>query len=119
MNEHLADELDAKQGDESQWSQEPVEIQVKPTASQVVSFRMPGDEFDAMVEAAAASGQSISEFARDAIKLRLAAQTAFQAIRVTGKLSDWTRSTYRTSENQNPADPEPDRTRTMPITVAM
>ena len=81
MSERIADELDATRGDESEWKKEPANIEVRTTgSSQVVSFRMPPEEFDAMTEALSLSGQSVSEFVRSAIQLRLMAGKVFHAI---------------------------------------
>ncbi|MGH2528532.1 MAG: ribbon-helix-helix protein, CopG family [Actinomycetota bacterium] len=75
MNEtekKLAEELERTRDDEGEWSQEPVEVDVQQTPrTQVLSFRLPLDELEQVTTAAKASGETLSEFVRNAIELRL------------------------------------------------
>ena len=50
---------------------EPVEIDVRPSGSEVVSFRIPTDELDRVTEAARVAGESLSQFVRGALSARL------------------------------------------------
>ncbi len=57
--------------DPEEWSEEAEEIEARPTGSTTVSFRLPWEEFEELEEAAAAKGESLSEFIRKALRLRL------------------------------------------------
>jgi hypothetical protein len=50
---------------------EPAAIKVKAAGSGVISFRLPRDESDRLEDAAAATGETISQFVRGAIAMRL------------------------------------------------
>jgi len=74
MNEtekKLAEELERTRDDEGEWSQEPVEVDVQTPRTQVLSFRLSLDELEQVTTAAKASGETLSEFVRNAIELRL------------------------------------------------
>lgn len=71
MTEQGADELFDHRNDPDEWDDEPVEIDVRPTGSEVVSFRLPSDELDRVMEAAQAAGESLSQFVRGALSVRL------------------------------------------------
>lgn len=66
-----AEELHAHRHDSGEWSDEPVPIEVRPTRSEVVSFRLPSNELDELVTAATAVGESLSEFIRGALAIRV------------------------------------------------
>ncbi len=57
--------------DPEEWSEEAEEIEARPTGSTVVSFRLPWEEYEELEEAAAAKGESLSEFIRKALRGRL------------------------------------------------
>lgn len=103
MTEELANELDASRGDESLWKREAAEVEVRPSGSQVVSFRMPNDEFDQLMEDAASSGESISEYIRGAIRLHHLATAHVHISQLSGDLSRWSR--FEIVGNENPAGP--------------
>ncbi|MFN2490356.1 MAG: ribbon-helix-helix protein, CopG family [Actinomycetota bacterium] len=67
----MAEELYEHRHDEGEWEDEPAEVEVKPKATSVVSFRLPTEELDALEEAAERAGESVSEFVRKALALRL------------------------------------------------
>lgn len=67
----LARKLEATRNDPGEWSDEAVEVTVRPQRSQVVSFRLPSEELDRLTRAIEASGESLSEFVRNAIEMRL------------------------------------------------
>jgi len=74
MNENedrMAAELEGGRDGGEEWAEEPVAIEVRPSATQVVSFRMPLEELEMTINAAKASGESLSEFVRNSIALRL------------------------------------------------
>jgi hypothetical protein len=70
--DRLAAQLEETRDEEGEWGTEAVEIDVRPTRMQVVSFRMPAEELDDVVAAAKAAGESLSEFIRSSIAFRLA-----------------------------------------------
>jgi ribbon-helix-helix CopG family protein len=57
--------------DEDEWSDQAEAVSVRHTGSEVVSFRLPAEELDGLVEAAGNAGESLSEFIRKALALRL------------------------------------------------
>ncbi|HEY7349672.1 MAG TPA: hypothetical protein VH599_15255 [Ktedonobacterales bacterium] len=67
----LIQELYEHQDDPDEWSEEAVPIEVRPGRTSVVSFRLPTKELDALEEAASAARESISEYVRKAVALRL------------------------------------------------
>ena len=72
----LAEELERSRDDVGEWSDEPVEIDVRPGRSQVVSFRLPLEELEVLTEMAATTGESLSDFIRSAIGHRVRHVTA-------------------------------------------
>lgn len=64
-------ELWESRNDPEEWSEEAVDIEVRPRRSSVVSFRLPPEEFDALERAMARTGESLSEFIRTALARRL------------------------------------------------
>ena len=71
MAEQAADDLYDHRNEPGEWDDQPVDIEVRPTGSEVVSFRLPSDELDRVVEAAKAAGESLSQFVRGALRARL------------------------------------------------
>lgn len=69
------DVLDEEEGEE-------VEADVRPQLSITISFRLPGDEADAIRKAARASGVSMSEWIRDACAVALKPDEAAHGRRV-------------------------------------
>lgn len=67
----LADELYEHRNDPGEWSEEAEEIEVKPRRSSVLSFRLPPEEFGALERDMARTGESLSEYIRNALALRL------------------------------------------------
>ncbi len=67
----LIKELYEHKDDPDEWSEEAVPIEVRPSRTSVVSFRLPTEEMDALEEAASAAGESLSEYVRKAVALRL------------------------------------------------
>ena len=65
------EDLHAHKDDPKEWSEEESEVQVRPTTSSVVSFRIPHSELDALLSVVEARGESLSGFVRDAVRLRL------------------------------------------------
>jgi hypothetical protein len=52
-------------------SKRPTKIESRPTGMQVVSFRLPTEELHELLGAAKATGESLSEFVRTALMIRL------------------------------------------------
>jgi predicted DNA-binding protein len=71
MERELAAELEASRDDPEEWDSERVEIDVQPGRSQVVSFRLPLEELERLSAIAGATGESLSEFIRGAVELRI------------------------------------------------
>lgn len=65
------EDLHAHRDDPTEWSEEESEVQVRPTTSSVVSFRIPHSELDALLSVVKARGESLSGFVRDAVRLHL------------------------------------------------
>ena len=65
------EELHAGRDDPDEWEEEPAAVRVRPTTTSVVSFRMPDGELDRLQSIAGARGESISDFVRDSIRVRI------------------------------------------------
>ena len=65
------EELHTGRDDPDEWDEEPAAVRVRPTTTSVVSFRMPHDELDMLQSIAGARGESISDFVRDSIRVRI------------------------------------------------
>jgi hypothetical protein len=79
----LAAELYAHRADPHEWTDKPVHIEVKPTRSHVISFRMPGDELQSLHEAMQRSGENLSDYIRRALAIRIRGEHATQTLDVT------------------------------------
>ncbi len=79
-----ADDLYENRYDPDEWDDLSVQIEVRPTGSEVVSFRLPADELDRIVDAADAAGESLSEFVRGALRDRLEPSGRALAPTITG-----------------------------------
>lgn len=66
----LAKELWEHRDDPDEWEEEAEEIEVKPRRSSVVSFRLESEELDEVERAAASSGETLSEYIRNALRIR-------------------------------------------------
>lgn len=78
-----ADELWEHRNDPDEWSEEAEEIETRPSGSAVVSFRIPWDELEELDEAATENGESLSEFIRQAVRLRLGGRSKVPVVVVT------------------------------------
>jgi hypothetical protein len=89
-----ADELWEQRNDPDEWSEEAEEVETRPSGSAVVSFRIPWDELEELDEAAATKGESLSEFIRQAVRLRLAGIAIAPFIEMTygGARESWLHS---------------------------
>lgn len=68
---NLAKELYEHRNDPGEWGEEAEEIEVKPRRSSVLSFRLPSEEMDALERDMERTGESLSEYIRNALALRL------------------------------------------------
>lgn len=66
-----AEELHRLRKDSSAWEDEPTRITVGERKTEVVSFRLPSEELDQLEEAAAAAGESLSQYVRRALRARM------------------------------------------------
>lgn len=66
-----ARELREHRNDTDEWSKEAEEIEVKPRRSSTVSFRLSAEDFTALEQAMEQTGESLSEYIRKAIDLRI------------------------------------------------
>ena len=68
----LAVEAESTRGNpRDHWEEKPAELRVKPSGSEVVSFRLPTEELNRLEDAAASVGETISQFIRRALETRL------------------------------------------------
>jgi len=100
----LAEELDATRGDEGEWSEEAVKVEVKSPSTQVVSLRVPSEEFGQLMKAVDETGESLSKYIRGALDLRLHVGPNLAGLEITARdLAGRSRTlTSRWSENPNP-----------------
>lgn len=98
----LAEELERTREDADEWGDERVEISVAPMRTQVVSFRLPLEELETLNSAAGAVGESISQFIRRAIDLRLS-RSVEPASTITGYIN------VITAPAQQRNEPDPSR----------
>lgn len=78
----LAAELHAHRNDPDEWDETPVQTEVRPQRAVVTSVRLPVAEFIAVQKAAKAAGQTVSEFVRSAIAMRLHERVLVNALRI-------------------------------------
>jgi hypothetical protein len=80
----LARELYEHRNDPEEWGEEAEEIEVKPRRSSVLSFRLPPEELDALEQAMARTGESLSEYIRGALAFRIHADAAMPMLGTLG-----------------------------------
>lgn len=80
--EERARELKARRHEKGQWSEEAAPASVRQP-KEIISFRLPSAEFDALEEAAGRVGESISEFVRKALALRLYGEPIGPAVEIS------------------------------------
>lgn len=71
MTDTEISELHEKRDDPEDLEQEPASIRVRRAATEVVSFRVPSAEFDQLRAVAEEHDESLSQFIRGAIQMRL------------------------------------------------
>jgi ribbon-helix-helix CopG family protein len=77
------EELWEHRHDPEEWSEKAIEIEARPTGSTVVSFRLPYEEYEVLEEAASERGETLSEFIRQAVRLRLGGRPKVPVVVVT------------------------------------
>lgn len=63
----LAQQLHSSRGDAQEWEETTAEVRVKPSRSEVISFRVQSDLLDELEHAAGAQQVTVSEFIRTAL----------------------------------------------------
>jgi hypothetical protein len=103
MNENTrkdSDDLYAHRNDPDEWANEPDQIEVRNTRTSVVSFRVPAEELEALTEAARKAGETLSEYIRSAIQLRVhgialsGVTVAFSGTLITSTAGSWTEAAH-------------------------
>jgi hypothetical protein len=85
----LATELEAKRRDPTQWEEKAVQADIRPARAVVTSVRLPIAEFAAIQKAARESGQTVSDFIRGAVTMRLRQAVRISAVQIsTGSSSN-------------------------------
>lgn len=69
--DEVAKELYEHRHDPGEWGEEAIPVEVRPAKTTLISCRLPVELFDEMVEAMTAMDESLSEYVRKAIALRL------------------------------------------------
>ena len=84
LNEkELAAQLHARRNDPDEWDDTPVQAEVTSQRAVVMSVRLPMAEFIAVRNAAKASGETVSEYVRNAIGMRLHERVIINAVQIT------------------------------------
>lgn len=65
------EQLHAGRDDPDEWDEAPAAVHVRPATTSVVSFRIPHDELELLQTVARARGESISDFVRASIRVRV------------------------------------------------
>lgn len=77
------DELYEHRRDAGEWSETSVPITVAKTTTEVVSFRLSSSELNELETAAAAQGETLSEFIRKAIAIRIHGEPIGPAVQIS------------------------------------
>lgn len=99
----LAAELHAHRDAPDEWSDEAINIRVKPKRDAVVSFRLPSEEFLALQEGAQRVGESLSEFLRKAVAARLQGKVITSAEVMASRATFYAGAWPRRTENPLPS----------------
>ena len=114
-SEEFAKQLEQESEDDALWEQEPVPVERRPNRTSVLSLRLPTTEFHALLKAARGSGESVSEYVRKAIAMRLSYQPESPVVNVSctyvGMPDEAEQPNWRTYTSGNP-QAEPDQTDT-------
>lgn len=106
-SEELAKQLEQETDDDALWTQEPTPIERRPHKTSILSLRLPTQEFHALLSAARSSGESVSEYVRQAIAMRQRQQES-PVVNIStshsGVASETEQSSWRTYTTGNPQD---------------
>jgi hypothetical protein len=107
----LAATLYAGRNEAGDWDETSIEAQVQPHRAVVTSLRLPVSEFTAVQKAAKASGQTVSDFIRAAIGIRLRGGVRLNALQIaTGAPAGQSQATVlsTTLESGQTRNPDPE-----------
>lgn len=76
ITDEMAEQIERGVGDPELWNQEPIEIEARPSRTSVLSAPLTTDEFHALLSAARAVNEPVSEYARKAIILRVTQESS-------------------------------------------
>ena len=82
----LAAELYAHRNDPDEWEEAPIQTEVSQQRGVIMSFRLPVAEFIALQKAAKANGETVSEFIRNSLRLRLHGEVITNAVQIASGL---------------------------------
>jgi hypothetical protein len=88
--EELANELFESRNLPDEWSDEPAEVEVKPQTTQILSFRLSLDELEGVQAAARDLDESVSEFIRGALALRVHGVPVGPTVEITSGIGSLT-----------------------------
>jgi len=114
--QRLAAELRARRAEPDEWDETPIRAEIARERNALMSFRLPTSEFVALQKAARASGETLSEFIRKAVGLRLHGKPVMSAVQIASGLRQGSIQTTMIvpalpsgrSENSIQRGPDPD-----------
>jgi anthranilate phosphoribosyltransferase len=84
ITEDVAQQIEQEASEDADlWTQEPTKIEARPARTSVLSLRLPTKEFHALLRAARAAGESVSEYVRTAIAMRQAHEPMTATVNVS------------------------------------
>jgi hypothetical protein len=78
-----AEEVFKHRDDPGEWEEDAEVIEVRPSGSEVVSFRIPADQLTDLEGAASVAGETLSEYIRYAIAIRMHGRPVGPVVAVT------------------------------------
>ncbi len=99
----LAKVLHETRDDPDEWEESADEIEVRREGSQVVSFRIPAEEFELLLEAVEKTGDKLSTYLRKALLLCVHGTPVGPSVDVSGDIS--IRSHLANSRRNESAEP--------------
>lgn len=104
QEKELAEELERTRDDEGEWGEDRIDVAIRPSRSQVVSFRLPLEELETLTQVTAVTGESLSDFIRTAIAQRIRHAMA-PSVYVTHTAAIMTVVTSPLTSGRNEPDP--------------
>lgn len=84
ITEDIAQQIEQGASEDADlWTQESTKIEARPARTSVLSLRLPAKEFHALLRAARAAGESVSEYVRTAIAMRQAHEPIMSTVNVS------------------------------------